>query len=121
MRTGTDFERNIWPGNVQLFEEDVGQIRVVVLAGVNERLTNTTSLSKRGMDRSNLHKVGSSADDVKNMHRNPFLIENVTDFVLANHPSMGNSPSETDTIRCLFQYADKMHAVFELSRLGTDT
>ncbi len=67
VRSGTDFEADIRPGDVELFEEDVRQIGVVVLPCVDESLANAGVLPQRTNDRGDFHEVGPGTDHVKKM------------------------------------------------------
>src|SRR5256885_954919 len=55
-------------GHVPLAQEDVGHIAVVVLTGMNQRLSQPAESVQRSQDGSSFHEIGASSNDVKNMH-----------------------------------------------------
>ena len=68
VRPGAHREIDVRLGNPELLEEDVRHERVVVLAGVDDRLPDAV-VPQRGDDRRRLHEIGSRSDDVKNVHQ----------------------------------------------------
>ena len=61
VRAGADAEEHVGLGQAELAEEDVGHLRVVVLAGVDERDLDS-GLLERAMDGRRLHEVRARAD-----------------------------------------------------------
>ena len=53
----------------QLLKEHIGHIGVVVLTGVNEGLRHTLPSLQGTQDRSDLHEVRPSSNDVKYVHQ----------------------------------------------------
>ena len=61
VRAGADAEEDVGLGQAELAEEDVGHLRVVVLAGVDERDLGS-GLLERTVDGRSLHEVRARAD-----------------------------------------------------------
>ena len=55
--------------NPQLLKEHMGHIYVVVLTGMNEGLRHTLPSLQGTQDRSDLHEVRPSSNDVKYVHQ----------------------------------------------------
>ena len=62
MRAGSDAEEDVWLGQPQLGDEDVGHRRIVVLAGVDEDDLDLPA-PESGDERCRLHEVRPGADD----------------------------------------------------------
>src|SRR5262249_15323740 len=61
-------EINVGLRHSELLEEHLGHGGVVMLSGVNQRLTYGRMRPKRTQNRGGFHEVGARADDVENVH-----------------------------------------------------
>ena len=68
VRAAARSEVHVRLGHAQILEEDVGHLRVVMLAGVDQHLPHALALAQLGEDGRHLHEIGPGADDVKDLH-----------------------------------------------------
>jgi hypothetical protein len=69
MRARTDCEIYIGSRYAQLLKEHIGHIDVVMLPGVDEGLRDILPILEGVQDRSDLHEVRASSNDVKYFHQ----------------------------------------------------
>ncbi len=65
VRAGADFEIDVGLGDAHLAEEDVGELFVIVLAGVNEDGVDFGMAAHFAEERSDFGEVGTGSDDVE--------------------------------------------------------
>ncbi len=68
MGSGADAEIDVGRGDFELREEDVGEIFVVVLAGVNQGLAHAGAGAQGMEDGRGFHEIGARADYVQDVH-----------------------------------------------------
>jgi len=65
MGTGADFEIHLWRGDAHLAKENVGQLFIVVLAGMNEDGFDFRMALHLTHERGDFRKVGTRTDDIQ--------------------------------------------------------
>ena len=60
---------DIGRGHAQFLKKNVGHIKVIVLPGVHQYLTNASLRVQRPNDGRSFHEIGAGADDVQNFHQ----------------------------------------------------
>jgi len=87
----------------QLLEEHIGRIDFVVLAGVDEGLHHILPTLQGIQDRSDLHEVGASSNDVKYVHK---FFRNANILIYSRNPQKWNmfsmASENTWETACLF-------------------
>jgi len=71
MAPGADAKVGVWLGHFQLTKEDIGHSGVVMLAGVDQGLMRSWRLGQRAQDRRGFHEIGTSANNMKDVHAGP--------------------------------------------------
>ena len=94
VRRGPDPQIDVRCGQIELLEEYLRHVGIIVLARVDQSLLDAIMFGQATQHRGGLHKVGSGADDVENVHAILLSLERRSAQSVAGSPAVTRAPQQ---------------------------